>query len=224
MLFGRSTLRAMPITVRTAGAVALAVTLFSAPPAHADDLGVVIRLYDLTSGDARGRVTAMRTASGAIATAGLKVQWRDCSRGGAAHPCRSRRETGDLVVRVMPGQGPSDAELGFAPIDPAGRATVIATVYYGVVLRVARRTGLGADELLGRAIAHEIGHLLLRARGHAPSGLMRPLWTDEELIQNHPDDWTFSDSDRRQVQAIVRDSDPALAAKDESGGTEATGR
>ena len=200
--FGRSTLRAMHNFVRTAGAVALAATLLSAPPAHADDLGVVIRVYDMTSGDARGRATAMRTASDAIATAGLRVKWRDCSRGGAAHPCRTVRDERDLVVRIVPGQGVTDAELGFAPIDPAGRATVIATVYYDLVQRVARRTGLDARELLGRAIAHEIGHLLLRAPGHADSGLMRPLWTDEELRQNRPDDWTFSDADRRQVQEI----------------------
>jgi hypothetical protein len=67
---------------------------------------------------------------------------------------------------------------------------------------VSRRTGLDAPELLGRAIAHEIGHLLLRAPGHAQSGLMRPLWTDEELSQNRPGDWTFSEAERDRVQDV----------------------
>jgi len=226
----------MPQTfVRTAGAVTCALTLLAAPPARADDLTVVIRLYDMATGNAAGRVVAMRTAADAIATAGIQVKWRDCSRGGAAHPCRTVRDTGDLVVRVMPARGatatasPSatvrdgdgDVQLGFAPIDPSGRATVIATIYYDVVLGVAHRTGSGANELLGRAIAHEIGHLLLRAPGHGHTGLMRPLWTDDELMRNHPGDWTFSEADRRQVQAVARESE---TAGDDAGDVEATGR
>ena len=151
--------------VRTAGAVTL-----PSPARRLAGAGrpvnVVIRLYDMATGDPAGRTAAMRAATDAIATAGITVKWRDCSRGGTAHPCRTVRDAGDLVVRVMPARGAAgipSAELGFAPIDPSGRATVIATIYYDAVTGVARRTGLGASELLGRAIAHEIGHLLLRA-------------------------------------------------------------
>jgi len=204
-------LRAMQIPVRTAGAVTLALALLAVPPAAAGDFQVVIRVYDLATGDVTGRAAAMRAAADAIASAGLTVTWRDCSRGGADHPCRTVRRDGDLVVRIMPVAASEsdgeDVQLGFAPIDPAGRPTVIATVYYDVVQRVAHRTGLNASELLGRAMAHEIGHLLLRAPGHAPTGLMRPLWTDAELMQNRPGDWTFSDSERRQVQATGREPD-----------------
>jgi hypothetical protein len=218
--------------VRTAVAVTCVLTLLAAAPARADDLDVVIRLYDMATGNVAGRAAAMRTAAEAIATAGLKVKWRDCSRGGAAHPCRTVRNAGDLVVRVMPARGAGsasatvsdgdgDVPLGFAPIDPSGRATVIATIYYDVVLGVAHRTGLGANQLLGRAIAHEIGHLLLRAPGHTGSGLMRPLWTDDELMRNQPADWTFSETDRRQVQAVARESETTAS---DAGDAEATGR
>jgi hypothetical protein len=223
----RSTLRAMPTFVRTAGAVALAAALLAASPANAGDRPLVIRVYDMASDDARGRAAALRTAAESIASAGVTVAWRDCSRGGAAHPCRTVRKEGDLVVRVMPASGENaTGQLGFAPLDPSGRATVIATVFYDMVLRVARRTGLGADELLGRAIAHEVGHLLLRAPGHGGSGLMRPLWTDEELMHNRPGDWTFSDADRRQVQAMSRERDPStdLAASVDIFDGDATGR
>src|SRR5687767_814080 len=117
----------MQTLVRTAAALALA--LFAASPAHAEDLNVVIRLYDMATANARGRAVAMRAAADAIASAGIKVKWRDCSRGGAAHPCRAVRGTGDLVVRVMPiraagGQSSltndGDVQLGFAPVDPSG--------------------------------------------------------------------------------------------------------
>jgi hypothetical protein len=214
----------MHTLVRTAGAVTLTLATFAPSLAHADTRGVVIRVYDMATTDAAARTDAMRTASDAIASAGIAVTWRDCSRGGAAHPCRSVRDARDLVVRVLPGQGPADVELGFAPIDPAGRVTVIATVYYDLVQRVARRTGLDARELLGRAIAHEIGHLLLRAPGHAHSGLMRPLWTDAELMQNRPGDWTFSEADRGRVQAVARDTDTAAAPSPDAADIEQAGR
>ena len=202
--------------------------VLAASPARAGDLPVVIRIYDMATSDAAGRAAAMRTASDAIASAGIKVTWRDCSRGGADHPCRTVRDAGDLVVRIMPvaasAASGEDVELGFAPIDPAGRATVIATVYYDVVQRVARRTGVGAGDLLGRAIAHEVGHLLLRAPGHGTSGLMRPLWTDTELAQNRPGDWTFSGAERNQVQAAARASERPEAPAADAGDVEQAGR
>jgi hypothetical protein len=214
------------ILVRTATAVACATAL-AASPARAGTLTVVISVYDMASGDASIRAVAMRGAAEAIASAGMTVRWRDCSRGGADHPCRTVRNAGDLVVRIMPvatnTAGADDVELGFAPIDPDGRATVIATVYYDVVERVARRTGLNARELLGRAMAHEIGHLLLRAPGHASSGLMRPLWRDEDLTQNRPGDWTFSEAERRQVLAVARETDSPAPLSD-AGGVELSGR
>jgi hypothetical protein len=47
---------------------------------------------------------------------------------------------------------------------------------------------------------------------------MRPLWTDEELTHNRPDDWTFSDADRRQVQASSAIRTPLSPPRTTSGG------
>jgi len=214
--------------VGTAAAVACTAIVLAASPARAADLHVVVRVYDMATTAPAARAAALRVAADAIASAGITVSWRDCSRGGADHPCRTVRDAGDLVVRIMPvatvAATGADVELGFAPIDPAGRATVIATVYYDVVQRVAGRTGLGTRELLGRAVAHELGHLLLRAPGHGASGLMRPLWTDAELLQNRPGDWTFSDDERRQVQAAARGEDASRTAPADAGDLEAAGR
>jgi len=241
----RSLLRAamLQTLVRTAGAVLCTAAVLAAVPAHAGDTPIVIRLYDMATGDESARGAAMRTASAAIASAGIAVSWLDCSRGGEAHPCRTVRNANDLVVRVMPSRGPAEqqqaaaaissgdgeVQLGFTPIDPSGRGAVIATIYYDVVASVSRRTGIGAHELLGRAIAHEVGHLLLRAPGHGRSGLMRPLWTDEELMQSRPGDWIFSEADRRQVQAAARGSAPSTSVRatpaiDDSSEGEAAGR
>jgi len=213
--------------VRTAGAVTFATALLAASPALAGTPQVVIRVYDMATANAAGRGAALRAAAQALAGAGVAVDWRDCSRGGAAHPCRTVRGAGDLVVRIMPAHAPgaeATAELGFAPIDPSGRATVIATVYYDVVQRVAGRTGLDTQALLGRAIAHEVGHLLLRAPGHGHSGLMRPLWTDAELAQDRPGDWAFSDEESRRLRAAAREPEASAGAAADTGLIEQAGR
>ena len=191
--------------VRTAGAVTLAHALLAVSPARAADAPIVVRVYDMATEHAAGRPAALREAAQVLATAGLTIDWRDCSRGGTSHPCRTVRGAGDLVVRIVRNSAPSTAELGFASVDPSGGATVIATIYYDAVRRVASRTGLDEHALLGRAMAHEIGHLLLRAPGHGRSGVMRPLWTDAELAANRPDDWAFTDEETRQLHAARRE-------------------
>jgi hypothetical protein len=207
--------------LQTARAVLLAALALpvAAATVHADERPVVIRLYDIATGDAEGRGAAMRLVAAMMADAGVIVDWRDCSRGGDAHPCRTVRGAHDLVVRIMPAfvprtadaardqDGDGDLQLGFAAVDPAGQGNVMATIYYDRVLLVARRAGLGASDLLGRAIAHEIGHLLLRVPGHNRSGLMRAVWTDAELAQNRRDDWSFTDAERLQLQAVARLAD-----------------
>src|SRR4029434_6614158 len=90
--------------------------------------------------------------------------------------------------------------LGFAIVDPITRTGAMATVFHDQVHAVARRTGVDLSELLGRTLAHEIGHLVLRAPGHSTTGLMRAVWTDAELTMNRRDDWLFAQSDRDRLQ------------------------
>lgn len=180
---------------------------------------ILIRMYDTAATGALVREGAMRTTSDIVRDAGVAVQWMDCSRGGADYPCRTLREARELVIRIMPTAGESsgardslsirgtvgdrDLRLGFAAVDPGIQVGVLATIYYDRVQTVAGRGGLETGELLGRAMAHEVGHLLLRAAGHSPSGLMRAVWADEELIENRREDWVFSSRDRRLLQAAA---------------------
>jgi hypothetical protein len=180
---------------------------------------IVIRMYDTAGVGQAVRGVAMRTTADIVQDAGIAVQWMDCSRGGADYPCRSVRDARELVVRIMPTAadttrardslsvrgtvGNRDLRLGFAAVDPGVQVGVLATIYYDRVQAVAGRGGLDAAELLGRAMAHEVGHLLLRAAGHSPTGLMRAVWADAELTENRREDWVFSPQDRRQLRAAA---------------------
>ena len=213
------------ITVRAGGTVSLvglimATLVGAAPRVRAEDARVVIRLYDAARIDLPARATATRDAASILGRAGVVSEWRDCSRDGADFPCRSVRHASDLVIRILPTSrsrpessdsavsaqepsGESNLQLGFAAVDPSGRANVMATVYRDRVLTVARRASVDYGELLGRAMAHEIGHLLLRLPGHGLTGLMRGIWTDAELIQNRHGDWTFTESEALRMHSIL---------------------
>lgn len=171
----------------------------------ADESRLVIRIYDTGAATfAARRTAAIQTAAAIVDDAGFAVEWRDCSNGLSATGCGRPRGDRDLIVRIMPTaaltlRGSSveaGHRLGVAVLDPGTRAGEMATVFQDRVEAVAQRTGVNCSELLGRALAHEVGHLLLRELGHSRTGLMRAVWTDVELTSNHREDWVFAPSDR----------------------------
>jgi hypothetical protein len=56
-----------------------------------------------------------------------------------------------------------------------------AFVYYDRVLRSAHERQQDVVGVLAYAMAHEMGHLLLPAPAHAPSGIMRGAWDGDDL-------------------------------------------
>jgi hypothetical protein len=82
---------------------------------------------------------------------------------------------------------------------------------------MARSAGLDAGTLLGRVMAHEIGHLLLGTANHRPTGLMRAEWSTALLQRRIANDWRFSTLDaasaREGVLKRVRAVQPTRTAE-----------
>lgn len=57
--------------------------------------------------------------------------------------------------------------------------------------------------VLGRVLAHEIGHYVLRSPGHAPSGLMRAVQTASELGEIAPVRYQLSAIDVRRLRQLL---------------------
>jgi hypothetical protein len=202
----------------TAITALLAASLVAAAPVdlRADANRLIIRVYDTTDGAANIRAGAIRTAAAIVAEAGLDVEWRDCTSASAESACQDVRPGRDLIVRIMPEVSPSASfrgtalqlrtlpneslQLGVAVINPVTLSGEMATIFHEQVRAVARRSGVDDAALLGRAVAHEVGHLLLRAREHSASGIMRGAWSLEELTTNRPEDWQFAPTDRARLQ------------------------
>jgi hypothetical protein len=141
------------------------------------------------------RATAVRILKGA----GISVRWADC-------PCARPAGPVELMIRVSPATAESDkASLGFSYVDVDRKAGTLATVFADRVHALAAAARADDGTLLGRAMAHEIGHLLLGTHDHADHGLMRRTWTSIELAKNRPIDWEFSRSDGASLrQALAR--------------------
>lgn len=180
---------------------------------------VVVRVYETGIGDPSLRTAAIDTASAIVEMAGISVEWYDCTENGRRPVCQDARRAGNFIARIMPtlSTGPAlrksaidalensagnEPPLGFAVVDPDTHAGKMATVFHDQIDAVARRTGVARSELLGRALAHEVGHLLLGVRGHSRSGIMRAVWTDDELSRDRPDEWMFAPTDRQKLQQV----------------------
>jgi hypothetical protein len=203
----------------TAVAITLALIVLTASAGSAETRRIVVRVYETGAGDPTTRATAIKTASDIVALAGVAVEWYDCTENGRRPVCQDARRSGNFIARIMPalspgsmprkpsiealdGQGEAEPPLGFAVVDPDTHAGKMATLFHDQIDAVARRTGVARSELLGRALAHEVGHLLLGVRGHSRSGLMRAVWTDEELLRDRPEDWLFASADCQKLQQV----------------------
>ena len=144
---------------------------------------VAIRIYDGALIDAAIRRAAIETATAIVAEGGLDAVWHDCTPDTAPRRCDLARGSRELMIRIMPtpaapfapeqgstvaqaAAGASRTMLGFAVVPPTGTG-VLATIFMDRVRATAQRTTIDASILLGRAIAHEVGHLVLGTSGHA---------------------------------------------------------
>jgi hypothetical protein len=180
------------------GALAVMVTL--AVPARGAAQTVTVRTYNNFGVAPDDLAEAMPHVEAVFKNAGVNVEWvhcwfRDQEVPESAERCRRPLNADEVMLRLQaatPLPGGRYVSMGFALVNVAEGTPFLATVYADLVRAVARDAHLDFHLLLGRAIAHEIGHLLLDDNQHAKSGLMRAGWSSTELRQNAERDWTFA--------------------------------
>jgi hypothetical protein len=171
---------------------------------------VVVRSYPATPIAPRDWNMAIAQATTIMAAAGVDVEWVDCGAAAAASRtadrCMAPLQRHELALRIVrlpatPAHGM--LPLGDSLVDPSHGTAALATIYFDRVEWLARagdeRTGI----LLGRAIAHELGHLLLRTNQHGSSGLMRPVWTRQDVLRGRTADWLMASADVARIHAAL---------------------
>jgi len=197
-------------------AIALIAMLAGAPAwASLDEstarVPVTVWIYDgfgVTVDD----ITAARAEADAIFwKAGIAPVWFHCGLVDGKWPrpndrCKSGAGAGDIFVRLLRSTRPGEQNhlpLGEAQVDTETHMGWIATVFADRVAGTSNRAGADARGVLGRVIAHEIGHLLIGTSHHSTKGLMRANWTDLELRRPIGLEWRFSASEARCMRAGI---------------------
>jgi hypothetical protein len=116
---------------------------------------------------------------------------------GDAPPCAAGGTARAFCVQVLLRPHNSQFEpgkvrtMGVALAADANRAVV--SVFLDAVVDVARRYRQPIGKVLGIALAHEIGHVLLPPPSHSASGIMRGSWEGDALRHAIGGDIVFTD-------------------------------
>jgi hypothetical protein len=188
-------------------AAACALTYGQAPA----NLEMTIHVYDY-AGVAPGVLAeAEAFAARVLHEAGLRTEWRNCgfspssaSLTGCAGPTGGVTH---LYIRLLPeamaGKLAASARmLGMSLPTSRGALPEDAYVFADRVGVFAGQDGDPVPPLLGAAIAHEVGHLLLAGNAHTVNGIMSAQWGPKEKKDVLMGVLTFS---RRQSERMRAD-------------------
>ena len=202
------------MTGRCSCSCVVVMSLLHVPAFAAETLftEVTVRVYDNTGATEGERRPSLEIAASIVSAASVELLWKTCTEPArlqcpptlvvrAPARCRSPRESSlsESCAPVVEDGTRRELPLGDATMNSQTGKGVLATIYIDRVNWMAEQTGVDAGALLGRAIAHELGHLLMATGAHGSNGLMRPVWSQSEIRRRQIDDWIFRP---REIAAI----------------------
>lgn len=176
-------------------------------------LQITVRIYNY-AGASRGTLLGAEGESSRIfRRAGVEVAWLDCTASHSPEEKHSDCQTplGAIAVnlRVLPPSmagrlKPIQDEMGFAVVSArAGRASD-AWVFYQYVERIAAYEVASPSQILGYAMAHEIGHLLLGPDHHSDEGIMSAHWGRKSLAEASQGQLLFTRDQARLIRNEIQ--------------------
>jgi len=141
------------------------------------DLRITVRVYNMANVSSGILAASEEEVAQIFRDMGTTIEWLEC-------PCAQDPSSSELMLRIIPeffGSMKSDLRrdnLGFAPSTEDGG--VLASIFFYRVQALTK--GRPTAPLLGNAIAHELGHLLLGSNAHSSTGIMRARW-DHNLLK-----------------------------------------
>lgn len=171
---------------------------------------LIVRVYNTAAIPRREVSAAERIAEKIFHRAGIQFRWRECRTATgpsavAEDLCAEQLQPREVMARlaIIGGADPSTSVFGYALVGGEAQGGKLATIFADRVNAAALRLHVNRPTLIGRMLAHELGHLLLGSNSHAPRGLMRAWWTDTDLHRVRPRDWEFSEQETRTLNAAL---------------------
>jgi hypothetical protein len=179
-------------------------TLVSAEEARSPSPAVTVLVYNKAQAPAATVAQAELEAGRILGEAGVRAVWLDClDQNSVADPqglCSRAREPADVVLRLLPSQAQNrlpDTLFGITFLP------TLASVYYEYAVRLAN-SDKEVPTILGCAIAHEVGHLLLDRNSHSGGGIMHGEWGPKEFRLALMGGLLFTSQQSKVIQAEAR--------------------
>ena len=176
------------------------ISQFTAPLAVAQNgtLQICLRNDARVAGDTLDE--ARRVVSDIYSQAGLTLSWcsDDCTVTIALRP----RASDDTARRAQ------DA-LGYTPASPGERGR-LAFVLINRVNEVANRYGTARSIVLGAAVAHELGHLLI-SKEHSNTGIMKAYLNQSDFRKARQGELRLTDEQARHIRNSTARVAPSVA-------------
>jgi hypothetical protein len=165
---------------------------------------IVVRTYDAAATSTESQQLALLESAVILDRAGIRVLWIRCDAGDVYMPeCRTPLGTYELAMRLIAlpeHRSKRTRPLGEAHVDIVKRGGSFATVFANRVRWFADASGVDFSTVLGRAIAHEIGHLVMGSTAHPASGLMRAVWAPQDVAGDY---WLFTERDALTLRHAI---------------------
>ena len=170
----------------------------AAGPVFADEPpSMTIRILNQADASANRLRTMKHFVENAFLPIVGRVKWIECAVEKPA--CEALRGANEfwlrLVAQPLPEGQPTDT-AGFT--DRTGIPCV--NIFYPIVERVSKKW---REDLLGAAVAHEIGHLYLGEDAHSAGGIMRATWTVREIDALRGGVLGFTREQQERIRAAV---------------------
>lgn len=200
------------------GALALLLSILAqgedglAGQTPAESLTIKVRVHDHARLGPRLLTHAQGEVTRLFQEMGILVDWIECPLAAAEldrypacqQPLGLTGLDVNIVTRSMAeGLTLSSTTLGITSMRQEGERAFVASVFCDSVREQAHPGGAGFAQILGHAMAHELGHILLRTSGHAPTGLMRARWSPEDLRRAAWGQLCFTDGQAAVIRAEV---------------------
>ncbi len=170
---------------------------------------ITIRVLDYSQSNPSVRQHAEQVAGDILQKAGVVARWIDCPVGSSGTgACSSPLSTLDLVVNLLP-QSMSDRArfaggvLGSAIEGTGDNFGFIASIFYDLAKERAAEHQVDFGELLGDAVAHELGHLLLGTNSHSGRSLMSAFWSGNQFRLAAQGGLEFSSAEVKRIEASM---------------------
>jgi hypothetical protein len=136
--------------------------------------------------------------------AGIEIEWQTYRVSKSLPGCPVR-----LIVSILP------HATAFASGQALGStgSVVHSLVFWDRIEELAQMSG-STDVILGHAMAHEIGHMLLGPASHSSWGIMRPKWSAKDIKAGARGllNFTHEQAEGLRLELIKRSSDNSATA------------